>query len=374
MDPNHPQPERRLTDESLAGERGKTDDALAKRAATLEENADAVVADARRRADSVLARARATADAKLDREGSSGRARSAVDEERRVEDASVDEERAVADAELEDERIHRRRALSALLELERKQTDVHLEGERIRADRAIASRDEFLAVVSHDLRNMLGGIVMSSNWLLELEVDERTRSAIAREANRIQRYTVRMSRLVGDLLDVVSIEAGRLAVAPRRHDAVELVRETEDAFHPLAAANGISIRSEVRAHSLLARYDHERVLQVLANLVGNALKFTPAGGRVDLLVERVGGDIRFCVADTGRGMTEDQVGAIFGKFWQTRSSATTGFGLGLYISKCIVEAHGGKIWVETSPGAGSVFYFTLPAASAFEGATADSGL
>lgn len=97
---------------------------------------------------------------------------------------------------------------------------------------------------------------------------------------------------------------------------------------------------------------------MLANLVGNALKFTPRGGRVDLWAERIGSDIRFCVADTGRGMIEDQVQEIFDKFRQTRSGAMTGFGL--YISKCIVEAHGGKIWVETSPGVGSAFFFTLP--------------
>ena len=154
---------------------------------------------------------------------------------------------------------------------------------------------------------------------------------------------------------------------------MDLLRETENVFHPLATAKGLSIRSEVRAHSLLARYDHERVLQVLANLVGNALKFTPRGGRVDLSVERIGDDIRFCVADTGRGMTADQIQTIFDKFWQTRSGEMTGFGLGLYISKCIVEAHGGKIWVESNPATGSAFYFTLPAAPASSGATPESG-
>lgn len=366
-----PQPERTLTDESLKGERTKTDDELARRAATFEENADAVVADARVRADSVLSRARAAADDKFHRDGGSTEARSAIDVERRVEDASLGEERQIADAQLEDERIDRRRALSALLELERKQTDVHLHDERLRADRSIESRDDFLAVVSHDLRNMLGGIVMSSNELLEVEVPEGARPKIDKEAERIQRFTARMSRLLGDLLDVVSIEAGRLAVAPRRHDAVELLRETQDVFQSLAMAKGISIRTEVRAHSLLARYDHERVLQVLANLVGNALKFTPRDGRVDLLVERIGDDIRFCVADTGRGVSKEQVHAIFDKFWQRRA-ATNGFGLGLYISKCIVEAHGGKIWAESTPGAGSTFYFTLPAAAS-TGSMPESG-
>jgi signal transduction histidine kinase len=231
------------------------------------------------------------------------------------------------------------------------------------ADEAIASRDDFLAMASHDLRNMLGGIALSAASLMNVRAEDEVRRAIGRDAQRIQRYTARMSRLVGDLLDVVSIEAGHLAVAPQRHEATELLRETQDIFQSVAAAKGISIRAEVNADSLLARYDHERILQVLANLVGNAIKFTPQGGRVDLLVEPVDQEIRFAVSDTGRGIAADQLHAMFERFWQSATkSDASGLGLGLHISRCIVEAHGGKIWAESRLGEGSTFYFTLPAA------------
>jgi signal transduction histidine kinase len=169
-----------------------------------------------------------------------------------------------------------------------------------------------------------------------------------------------MSRLVSDLLDVVSLEAGRLALIPRQQDATELVRDTLDAFNALAAAQGISIRTEVRAGSLLAHYDQERILQVLANLVGNAIKFTPHGGRIDIMVEPIAQDVRFAVIDTGPGIPEQHTDAIFERFWRVAKLERSGLGLGLYISKCIVDAHGGKIWVESPPHQGSAFYFTLP--------------
>lgn len=360
MPPNQQRPERELTDESLAGERGKTDDELAKRTGKLEENADEVVLGARRRADDVLARARARADEKLTTEGVKADASATVEAERRREDVALGHERTAADEELASERDERRRAMAALLALERAQTDSHLLGERDRADEEVGSRDDFLAIVSHDIRNILGGLAMSAASLLSNK--EEGAPSITREAERIQRYTARMNRLVGDLLDLASIEAGRLAVVPSRNDATELLRETQDVFDPIAGTKGISIRTEVKAGTLLARYDHERILQVLANLVGNAIKFTPRGGRVDLLVEPVATEIRFAVSDTGCGIAADQLGVIFERFWQTTRQGS-GLGLGLYISRCIVEAHGGRIWAESQPGKGSTFSFTLPAAS-----------
>lgn len=361
MPPKQQQPERELTDKSLAGERGKTDDELAKRAGTVEENADAVVERARHRADDVLARARARADEKLMREGSTADASAAVESERRREDIALGHERARADEELTAERDERRRAMAALLALERAETDSHLLGERDRADDAVKSRDDFLALVSHDIRNLLGGLAMSAASLLSIKGEAGP--VVRREAERIQRYTARMNRLVGDLLDLASIEAGRLAVVPSRHDAIELLRETQDVFQPIATTKGISIRTEVKAGTLLARYDHERILQVLANLVGNAIKFTPPGGRVDLAVEPIASEIRFMVSDTGCGIASDERGAIFEKFWQTTRERSS-LGIGLYISRCIVEAHGGRIWAESQLGKGSTFYFTLPPASA----------
>jgi signal transduction histidine kinase len=151
-------------------------------------------------------------------------------------------------------------------------------------------------------------------------------------------------------------------VALRPEDAILLVRETVEAFQPAAAAKGISLDSDVARDSLLARFDHERILQVLANLLSNAIKFTPEGGRISIRVEPAQEEVRFSVTDTGPGITEESLGRIFERFWQVRASDKRGLGLGLYISKCIVEAHGGRIWAESKPGAGSSFFFTLPGA------------
>lgn len=218
-------------------------------------------------------------------------------------------------------------------------------------------------MASHDLRNLLGGVAMSASLLLKVEGDGAQHVSTRREAERIQRLAARMARLVGDLLDLASIEAGRLAVVPSQHEPTELIRDAQDAFQSVARARGISIRTEVKVGTALAPYDHDRVLQVLANLLGNALKFTSRGGRVDLLVESVGGEIRFAVSDTGCGIAPDQLGVIFERFRQATARERSGLGLGLYISRCIVEAHGGRIWAESRPGEGSSFYFTLPAAS-----------
>jgi signal transduction histidine kinase len=161
-----------------------------------------------------------------------------------------------------------------------------------------------------------------------------------------------------------------LAVASRTRptrDEVTLPRFHQTSrtavFRPLASVKNISVASDVRAGSLLARYDHERILQVLANLVGNAIKFTGEGGRIDLIVEATGDDVRFAVQDSGAGIAPDKLNVIFERFWQVADQRRSGLGLGLFISKCIVEAHGGRIWAESHPGAGSTFYFTLPAAA-----------
>jgi signal transduction histidine kinase len=351
--------ERDATDQSLNDERLKVDEELAKRRVDIDSAADALIVSARNRADGVLRTARAKADQKLDL-SDRPLERDAIDEERSREDDTMREERTTADATLARERSARRRAIAALLALEREQTDDHLLLERDRADHDIASRDDFLGMVSHDMRNMLGAMALSAVSLLNIPSEGAAKAAITTNAQRIQRYTARMSRLVSDLLDVVSIEAGRLALVPQQQDATELLRDTLDAFNALAAAKGLSIRTEVRAGSLLAQYDQERILQVLANLVGNAIKFTPKGGRIDILVEPIEHDVRFGVIDTGPGIPEEHSSAIFERFWRAAKRERSGLGLGLYISKCIVEAHGGKIWVDSPPNQGSSFYFTLP--------------
>jgi signal transduction histidine kinase len=178
--------------------------------------------------------------------------------------------------------------------------------------------------------------------------------------NRIRRYVARMNRLIGDLLDVTSIDAGKLAVTLVETDAAALLKEAAETFQPAALEKGVLLSATVPDGVVHATFDHDRILQVFANLLANAIKFTALGGRVDMRVDASDDMVRFCVADTGIGVAPSLLEAIFERFWQVRENDRKGHGLGLYISRCIVEAHGGRIWAESEPGQGSRFYFTLP--------------
>lgn len=343
------------TDAALRTERDEADTKYAARRANIEEDANENVQLARGRADDVLSRARQRDDAHLSQAG-----RTAVQKERGREDDAVRSERADADAELADERDARARALAVLLQHERGETDRFLGREREQLDGAIVVRDDFLGMVAHDLRTLLGGMAMGAAALKMIPCDDSVRQLVHREAARLQRFTTRMTHLVGDLLDVVSIDAGKLQVEPAPHEANELLRETLDAFEPLAAVRKVSLRGRVGSGSLLAEFDRERILQVLSNLVGNAIKFTEDGGAVEIEIEPMGRDVRFTVTDNGPGVPSEKVDAIFERYGQSASYDRRGLGLGLYISKCIVEAHGGTIGLETLRGRGSKFFFTLP--------------
>lgn len=353
-------PERRDTDQSLDAERRKTDEALDKRRSEVEEDSDTVVQRARERASEVVHSARRRADEKLERTGASDVHRSVVSEERAREDAALERERAAESAKLGDEREARKRALASLLRLEREVTDERLQIERLRADANVAARDDFLGMVSHDLRTLLGGIALNAAVVLRHASDDAHRARIIKAGERIQHFTARMNRLIGDLVDVASIDAGHLSVEPKPYDVAAIIRETMEAFQPTAAAKGVSIDADVGANSVLARFDHDRILQVLANLVTNAIKFTDEGGKIAILVRPAGKEVVFAVSDTGVGIPEDQLKPIFERFWQGTFGDRRGLGLGLFISKCIIEAHGGRIWAESTPGKGSSFQFTLP--------------
>jgi len=347
-------PKREQTDDSLRTEREKTVHELDKKRAALEEQSDAVVARAHDRADEVLRTARAEADLKGD--GSTA----AVRGERRQADRVLAEERSVEAAQLNREREERQRALAQLLRLERDETDKDLLLEREGADAALVTRDDFLGMVSHDLRNLLGGVAVTTAMLVkEASGDEQGRKVVKR-AESIQRFTARMNRLISDLLDVVSIDAGHLAVDAAPNEVTRLLSDSADAFQLAASTQHIAL-SVLEAPGLpRARFDYERILQVLANLVGNALKFTDPGGRIELRAEREGNFIRLSVSDTGAGIPADQLEAVFERFRQVNRGDRRGHGLGLHISKSLIEAHGGRIWVESRLGEGSTFHFTLP--------------
>jgi len=280
---------------------------------------------------------------------------------RKTEDRAVTQERGVADERLRVERAEQQRALSALLELEREATDEGLLVERAQADETVATRDEFLGMVSHDLRNMLGTIAVSAAILVKRSRTQGNADAgDLGHAERIQRSTARMNRLVGDLLDVVSLEAGKLRIVSESHEALELANEAMEAFLPSFAAKGITLTLDAPAASIVMDFDHDRLLQVLANLLSNALKFTEPGGKVTLSIARAAADVRFAVTDTGPGIPADRRETIFGRF-QRATNDRHGLGLGLYIAKCIVEAHGGSLWADSQEPRGAALRFTIPA-------------
>jgi signal transduction histidine kinase len=345
------------TDQSLRAERGKTDSELEKRRDAVDRTADAVVLRARQAADGILQAARDTADEQ--RENSHA---PAVVQERALADDALERARTGADDTIRREREQRRRALDSLLFLEREETDQHLLTERGFSDDAVNTRDIFLAMVSHDLRTMLGGIALTAQLLARESAAGSESKAVVLRAEAIQRLTARMNRLIGDLVDVASIEAGKLQVVPVEGDLRAVVREAVEMFRSSAEAHHVRLVAQLDGPPLLARFDHGRLLQVLGNLLGNAIKFSPRGAQVDIRAGRAGAEMRVAVADDGPGIRPEDLEAVFGRFWQVERRTRTGLGLGLYISRCILQAHGGRIWAESAPGTGSTLIFALPAA------------
>ena len=344
---------RSSTDAGLRSERERTDEELSSRSAAIANVATKVISQARLQADSVLSEAR-------DREDRKQTAGASVERAREREDASIVSARSGADAVARDERERQQVALASLLAFEREVTDLRLETEREHADQALTSREDFMAMVSHDLRSLLGGIALSAELLKEVEKTEHPLENVTRYAARIQRFTARMTRLVGDLMDVASIEAGKLGLVRVRRSASLLLRDAMDAFEPAARAAGIELRCESGTDPGVVELDHERILQVLTNLVGNALKFTPTGGEIVIWMGRRGDDVCFSVSDSGSGIPAELIEKVFERYVQSEEGLRRGLGLGLFISKSIVERHGGKIWAESTPGKGSTFHITLP--------------
>jgi PAS domain S-box-containing protein len=228
------------------------------------------------------------------------------------------------------------------------------------AQRATHVREELLAIVAHDLRNPLGSIRTSANLLERVAAGNEPR--IEKTARSIIRSTERMDRLIGDLLDFALIQAGRMTIERQAFGAASLIQESVEMFKPLAATKEVRLDGSAE-DDLLLDGDRDRVLQILSNVVGNAVKFTPETGSVALRVRRSGRDGLFAVTDTGPGMTDEDVSRMWNRFWQAkRGRASGGVGLGLSIAKGLVEAHQGRIWVDSSVGVGTTLFFTIPLA------------
>jgi signal transduction histidine kinase len=228
------------------------------------------------------------------------------------------------------------------------------------AEQAARTRDEVLAMVAHDLRNPLNVVLSSGSFLLDTldGLEPRAREQL----ELIQRAVTQMNRLTQDLLEVAGMEAGNISVEPRAEPAERLLRSACTTMQRVASARRIELACDIGSDLPLVCADRDRIDQVLGNLIGNAVRFTPRGGRVRLAAERDGAQVRFSVADTGRGIDPADLPHVFDRFWQAQRSRDGGAGLGLAIARGIVAAHGGEMWVESEPGSGSTFYFTLPTA------------
>ncbi len=349
---------REQTDKSLRTERTKTDLALVDKKKATEEGADLVVQKAREKTDEVVGMARKEVDEKLAL--SSTQPTKHDIEKREKDDKVVQQERLAADKLVTSQREDEAQALKRLFSLEREKTDRTLLTERARSDNALENRDDFLGMVSHDLRDLLSGILFSSTLLSQQATNSDEGSRMRAVGLNIERYVARMNRLIGDLVDVVSIDAGKLSVSIENVDTTLLINEAVDTFSVSAREKHIALLSELSCGSIVLAGNHDRLLQVFANLISNALKFTPQGGSIIIRCEKNEDTVIFSVTDTGPGMQKDVLEAIFRRFWQTEKNSSKGLGLGLYISKSIVEAHGGKIWAESTPGEGSRFSFTIP--------------
>jgi PAS domain S-box-containing protein len=223
-------------------------------------------------------------------------------------------------------------------------------------------RDQVLGVVAHDLRSPLSTILMQTSALKRQGPEPERRSQKPMEV--IRRAAERMNRLIQDLLDVALVEAGQMTIERARLAAGELVVEAADMQRPLASSSSLDLRVDLQSDVPAVWGDRDRLLQVLGNLIGNAIKFTSAGGRITVGAASRDYEVIFRVADTGCGIAPENLPRVFDRFWQATRSGRHGAGLGLPITKGIVEAHGGRIWVESTVSTGSTFYFTIPKAQA----------
>ena len=251
--------------------------------------------------------------------------------------------------------------LFAANDLRRSALESDLARQVLREQRAVQARDELVAVVSHDLRNPMTVISMLCGMMQKAFSSDgpHTSRRISTAIDTMQQAAGRMNTLLEDLLDTSKIDAGRYTITAQQLEVAEMFEEANALLSPLALDKDI----EISFHSepaLTIHADPERLFQVLSNLVGNAIKFTPRRGKIGVVAMAAGDDIVFSVRDTGEGIAKDQLPHVFDRYWTLKEGNPTGTGLGLYITQGIVEAHGGRIVAESEEGCGTEFRFTVP--------------
>lgn len=248
--------------------------------------------------------------------------------------------------------VRRLRAIASMLAEESAARQAAFEGQQ----ELVRIRDEILGVVSHDLRSPLTTITLSAQLIPGSSPEEQSE-----QVRTIVTATRRMERLIHDLLDVTRAEQGKLSIRRDPIDPAAVVRDVVASQEPIAASKEIAFETSVDRDLPRISGDADRLAQALTNLIGNALKFTPAGGVVRLTVAQRDGMVRFEVSDTGPGISATDLPHLFEPFWQAKKTAHMGAGLGLKITRAIVEAHDGSIEVTNCSGGGACFRFDLPA-------------
>jgi signal transduction histidine kinase len=233
----------------------------------------------------------------------------------------------------------------------------------VRWCRDLASRlrhqTDMLAIVAHDLRHPLYRAALA----LDLAIEENDSKVVARNLDAIRDAFASVSRLVEDLDDYASLQTGRLRLACRTVHPTTIIESAFTAFAPLAAAKQIELSTQVGAAIPPIVADHDRLLQVVSNLLVNAMCLTPAGGAVVLSVDHDDGRACFAVSDSGPGITPEDLPHLFEHYWRGANAQYAGRGLGLAIARALVESHGGQIWADNRPTQGARISFAIPAAS-----------
>jgi signal transduction histidine kinase len=293
-------------------------------------------------------------------------------------------ERELQDAYLRRERREKQLLVEALLSGERHRTDSNLSHERECGDRAtqdalqrleaeksryaniteeLSNRELSLGIVCHDLKNQAVAISLGAQLLRrQLARDSWDRADVLRQVSAMEENAAFMSRMVDSILDVERFAHGTVTLNLEPADLRVLLQDTAKLFSSVAVNKSCSLLTNLGPHPLWVSADHDRLLQAVSNLVGNAIKFTPSGGTISLVAQRDQTQVTVSVTDTGPGIAEQDQQKLFRKFSQLNRHGG-GLGLGLYIAKSIVEAHGGTIGVHSTVGQGSSFRFTLPLAS-----------
>jgi signal transduction histidine kinase len=379
---------RSKTDKSLEDERGKTDEYLEQKSQTVEEETSETIRLNRLAADKERESQRAEVDlGKEHHLDVTGIQTSRLDDEiliqeRERSDKAQNVERKEEDRARTRERFQKRLTVEALLENERKETDSNLLEERVHTDvefehtcnllsdetvshdvtrAALVTREQIIAIVSHDLQNSLVAISIGAHLMRRgLSKDAVDTVSLLENLGIIEQTAAGMDRMISDLLDVERMAQDKLILTLERVDVRTILQECVDLFAPVVSSKSFSMTIHTAPEPIFANLDHDRILQVLSNLIGNSLKFTPNGGTIELSARKQETQVEISVTDNGPGIPEQAKARIFERFSQLKMNDRRGLGLGLYIAKWIVDAHKGRMWVTSDVGKGSTFSITLP--------------